>query len=34
MTAQLLIYELVIPLSARRHGSAAVESGSSYGFTR
>ena len=33
MTAQLLIYETVIPLSASRHGDAAVESGSSYGFT-
>ena len=33
MTAQLLIYESVIPLSARRHGDAAVESGSSYGFS-
>src|SRR5262245_60503538 len=33
MTAQLLIYESVIPLSARRHGNAAVESGSSYGFS-
>src|SRR5262249_24045488 len=34
MTAQLLIYESVIPLSARRHGDGAVESGSTYGFTR
>lgn len=33
MTAQLLIYETVIPLSASRHGDAAVESGSSYGFS-
>ena len=33
MVAQLLIYESVIPLSARRHANAGVESGSSYGFT-
>src|SRR5215470_3910352 len=33
MTAQLLIYESVVPLSARRHGNGAVESGTGYGFT-
>ena len=32
MAAQLLIYESVIPLSARRHGNAGVERGSSFGF--
>src|SRR5262249_53349457 len=33
ITAQLLIYESVVPLSARRHGNSSVESGSGYGFT-
>jgi len=33
MKAQLLIYESVVPLSARRHAKSAVESGSGYGFT-
>jgi hypothetical protein len=33
MTTQLLIYESVVPLSARRHGKGAVESTSSYGFS-
>jgi hypothetical protein len=33
MTTQLLIYESVVPLSARRHGKGAVEGGSGYAFS-
>jgi hypothetical protein len=34
MTAQLLIYETVVPLSAARHRDCAVEMGGNYGFSR
>jgi hypothetical protein len=34
MTAQLLIYETVVPLSASRHRDCAVEMGRNYGFSR
>ena len=33
MTAQLLIYETVVPLSASRHRDCAVEMGRNYGFS-
>lgn len=34
MTAQLLIYETVVPLSAARHSACSVEVGKNYGFSR
>src|ERR1044072_1363142 len=34
MTAQLLIYETVVHLSAARHRDCAVEIGGDYGFSR
>src|SRR5262245_6429163 len=34
MTAQLLIYETVVPLSAARHRDCAVEIGGNYGFSK
>jgi hypothetical protein len=34
MTAQLLIYETVVPVSAARHRDCAVEIGGNYGFSK